>query len=242
MTNAHSSAVLAEFAPQGTLRVALNHGNPLLVGRDVKGEPKGISVSVARALALHLTLDLRFVEYSRAGEVSSDAEQDKWDVCFLATDPKRARTIDFTKPYLQIHGSYLAGPALAAKDAADLVASGVPVGSVEGSAYTLALQRMPGAEHLVIVENFDSLLCALDDGTVEAIAGIHQVMSGEAGRRPGARVLHPPFMEICQAMGVPTGRPHAHAELGNWLGQIVQNGAMAEIFLEHGLGPEYLIG
>ena len=234
MQTSHAPEVLSEFAPTGVMRVALNYGNPILVARTQQGAPVGISVSIANALAQHLGLELRFIEYDQAADVSSDAEKGNWDVCFLAADPKRARSIAFTKPYLQIEGTFLAGPAASANDAEDLLASGVPIGVVEGSAYTLTLQRMPGADQLVIFKTFKDLLAGFDGGRVVAIAGIDQVMRAEADRRPGARVLHPPFMEICQAIGVPLGRQHAYKELEHWLDVSVQNGAISKIFEMHG--------
>ncbi len=181
-----------------------------------------------------------FVEYDRAADVSADAKQDKWDVCFLAFDPKRARTIDFTKPYLQIEGSYLAGPSETARGAEELVASGAPVGSVKGSAYTLTLQRKTGSEHLVIFEDFKSLLNAFLDSKVAAIAGIHQVMLAQSEKRPGIRVLYPPFMKIRQAIGVPQGRPRAKAMLEDWRSSLVQDGTMGELLEKHGVGRECL--
>ncbi|MEN0001608.1 MAG: transporter substrate-binding domain-containing protein [Pseudomonadota bacterium] len=241
MTSQTHEAILAEFAPKGVLRVALNQGNPILVGKSSDGAPSGITVALARALGRHLGLDMRFVEYERAALVSADAEKDKWDVCFLASDPKRAQTIDFTKPYLQIEGSYLAGPLATAHTADELVSAGQPIGVVEGSAYTLTLQRQPGSENLVIFKDFDALLKALDDGNVAAIAGIHGVMQAEADKRPGGRVLAPPFMKIRQAMGMPQGRPGAKAFLDDWLNVLVQNGTVGTILEEHGVDRACLI-
>lgn len=134
----------------GRLRVALNHGNGVLVGRDTTGEAVGISVDLAREVASHLSLDMTFIHYDRAVEVSSTAQANEWDLGFLAVDPARAATIAFTDPYVQIEGNYLAGPQCTAPDSAHLVASRLAVGTVIGTAYTLALQRLDGAEHLVI--------------------------------------------------------------------------------------------
>ncbi|MBM3606330.1 MAG: transporter substrate-binding domain-containing protein [Alphaproteobacteria bacterium] len=224
-----------QFAPTGAMRVALNHGNRVLVGRDTGGKPKGISVDLAHALAAHLSLDLTFVEYERAVEVSSSAGADEWDVCFLAVDPERARSISFTEPYVRIEGCYLAGPHCKATDAEELVASGAPVGTVQGSAYTLTLQRKPGAEHLVIFEDIFAALRALDDQEVAAIAGIGSVMANEAELRPGSRVLQPPFMEIRQAMAMPQGRPEASAALAAFLTGLAQQGTTGDILEAHGV-------
>ncbi len=241
MTILAANALLAEFAPKGVLRVALNHGNHVLVGRDAQGAPRGITPLIAQALAQHLGVDLRFVEYGRAADAANDAAREAWDICFLAVDPMRAQTIDFTKPYLQIEGRYLAGPAVSAADAAALVAEGNPVGSVEGSAYTLTLQRKPGAEHLVIFKEFQSMIAAFDAGDIAAIAGIGAVMQAKAAERPGTRVLNPPFMQIRQAMGMPVGRTRAKPLLDGWLDTVVRDGTIEEILVQNGVDRSCLV-
>ncbi|MEZ5726479.1 MAG: transporter substrate-binding domain-containing protein [Paracoccaceae bacterium] len=239
MTDA--TKLIREFAPTGRLRVALNHGNRVLVGRDDKDQPFGISVDLARDLAAHLGLALDFVEYERAVDVSSSATSGVWDVCFLAVDPERAKTIAFTAPYVRIEGCYLAGAGCKAADAGELVALGLPVGSVKGSAYSLTLQRKPGAENLVMFEDIFAALAALDRGEVEAIAGIRQAMEGEAEKRPGSRVLQPPFMEIRQAMAMPQGRPAASAALADFLAEALRSGRVGDILQSHGVARDCAI-
>lgn len=227
--------VTAEFAPEGVLRVALNFGNQILVGRNAEGQPVGISVDIARALATQLALDLVFVEYARAVDVSGSATSGDWDVCFLAVDPARAQTLAFTQPYVGIEGSYLAAPQCDVADAPALVAAGLPVGTVSGSAYSLMLQRMPGHEHLVIFDTIADALLALDRGDVAAMAGIGAVMQREADKRAGARVLEPPFMQIRQAMAMPVGRPAAHQALVAFLKDLTDTGAIGAILEAHGV-------
>ncbi|WP_289154555.1 hypothetical protein [uncultured Salipiger sp.] len=53
------------------LRVALNPGNVLLVGRDEAGAAKGISVDLAHAFAAPERREPVFVEYNRAVDVSA---------------------------------------------------------------------------------------------------------------------------------------------------------------------------
>ena len=233
--------ITRSYAPTGELRVALNHGNRVLVGRDADGQPQGISVDLAHALAASLDLPLRFVDYDRAVDVSTSAQDDVWDVCFLAVDPKRAETIDFTQPYVGIEGRYLAGPDCPAATADDLVQSGAKVGSVVGSAYTLTLERLPGAENVVLYPDIHAALQALDDKQVAAIAGIGTVMAREAESRPGARLLDPPFMEIRQAMAVPRGRPAAAAHLRAFLAEMARRGTVGDILQAHGVARDCAI-
>jgi polar amino acid transport system substrate-binding protein len=224
-----------EFAPTGVLRVALNHGNRILVGRTEDGVAHGITVDLARALAAELGLDCTFVNYERAVDVSSSATDDAWDICFLAVDPKRAEVLDFTDPYVQIEGRYLAGPQCHADTSTDLVASGLPVGTVEGSAYSLTLQRSPGAEHLVVYSDIFKMLSALDAGEIVAAAGIGDVMEAETRSRPGARTLQPPFMEIRQAMAIVKGRPEAAGYLKEFIKARSADGTIGDILEANGV-------
>lgn len=224
-----------QYAPTGTLRIALNHGNRILVGRDAGGRPQGITVDLAQALAAHLDLPTPFVDYDRAVDVSDAATAGAWDICFLAVDPKRAETIDFTDPYVRIDGRYLAGAACPAATSQELVASGEKVGTVTGSAYTLTLERLPGAENLVHFPGIRAALAALDAGKVAAVAGIGPVMEAEAAVRPGARVLSPPFMEIRQAMAIVKGRPAAAEDLRAFLSSLARSGAVGDILERHGV-------
>ncbi|WP_394199294.1 transporter substrate-binding domain-containing protein [Litoreibacter albidus] len=233
--------IASEFAPTGKLRVALNHGNRILVGREADGTPKGITVDLAQALATHLGTDLTFVEFDRAVDVSNSATENAWDVCFLAVDPKRAETIDFTDPYVRIEGRYLAAASCAAETADALVASGIPVGTVDGSAYTLTLSRKPGAEKLVTFPDIHAMLEALDAGEISAVAGIGDVMEIEAKQRAGARTLQPPFMEILQAMAIVKGRPNAAAHLRAFLSNLARSGGVGDILEAHGVNRDSAI-
>ena len=45
-------AAVSDLAPSGTLRAAINYGNPILAARDsTTGELRGVSVDLARELA-----------------------------------------------------------------------------------------------------------------------------------------------------------------------------------------------
>ena len=58
------TAAVADLAPTGKLRAAINFSNPVLAGRDpTTGEPCGISVDLARELARRLGVAIEFVPY-----------------------------------------------------------------------------------------------------------------------------------------------------------------------------------
>ena len=87
-----------QAAPKGRLRVALNHGNAVLVARDAGGAASGVSVDLARAFAERLGVEPEFLHFERAGDVWPVAADDVWDLCFLAIDPLRGESIFLPRP------------------------------------------------------------------------------------------------------------------------------------------------
>jgi polar amino acid transport system substrate-binding protein len=62
--------VARELAPNGTIRAAINFGNPVLAQRDpASGEPRGVSVAIARELARRTGLGVTLVPFDAAGKV-----------------------------------------------------------------------------------------------------------------------------------------------------------------------------
>jgi polar amino acid transport system substrate-binding protein len=100
--------MLNEFAPTGTLRVAVNFGNIVIAQKDPGGgAPRGVGPELARELARRLGVPVSYVVYDNAGKVADAVKNDAWDIAFLAVDPKRASEIGFSAPYVLIEGTYL---------------------------------------------------------------------------------------------------------------------------------------
>lgn len=208
-----STAVAAEpeaartLAPSGTLRVAMNFGNPVLVQKDhTTGEPGGVAAALARELGQHLGVPVRFVPYEEAGQVAAAAGQDAWDVAFLAVDPTRGATIDFTAPYVLIEGTYAVPPGskLDSIDAVDQ--PGVRVCVAANSAYDLFLTRALHHAELVRFAKGGDAEAAFLHGGCNALAGVKQPLAALVRTHPELRLLPGRFMEIQQAMVVPKSR------------------------------------
>ncbi|MGA7816404.1 transporter substrate-binding domain-containing protein, partial [Caballeronia sp.] len=134
--------VLADLAPTGQLRAAINFGNPILASKDpVTQQPEGVSVDLSRELARQLGVPVEFVTYDAAGKVVAGLDRDEWDVAFVARDPVRGKGIEQTFPYVLIEGAYLVrdDSPIRSNEAVDRVGTTVVVG--KGSAYDLFLTR-----------------------------------------------------------------------------------------------------
>ncbi len=146
-----SPVVIHDLAPTGTLRAAINLGNPVLARRDARdGSLAGVSVDLARELGRRLGVPVTLVPYDSAGAVSGAARGGAWDVCFLAVDPKRAEDIIFTEPYVVIEGSYLVPADSPIETNEDVDRAGVRIAVGVGSAYDLFLTR--AIRHATLVE------------------------------------------------------------------------------------------
>lgn len=208
-----SAAVAAEpdvarvLAPGGTLRAAINFGNPVLAQRDkATGEPRGVSVALARELGQRLGVPMRFVAYEEAGLVAAAAVQDAWDVAFLAVDPLRGATIGFTNPYVLIEGTYVVPPGskLDGIDAVDQ--PGIRICVAVNSAYDLFLTRALRHAELVRFAGGGEAEAAFLGGGFDALAGVKQPLAALVQTHPELRLLPGRFMAIRQAMAVPKSR------------------------------------
>ena len=137
-----SAAARAQLAPSGTLRAAINFGNPILAARETAtGEARGVSIDLARELAKRLGTPVEFVLYTAAGKVVEGIKFNAWDIAFFAIDPVRATDIDFSAAYLMIEGAYLVPNDSAIRRNEEVDQDGVRVVAGRGSAYDLFLSR-----------------------------------------------------------------------------------------------------
>lgn len=212
-------SICAAFTPSGKLRASINLGNPILANLDAAGQPCGVSVDLATALANALGTELELVVFDAAGKSVEAVVAEQADIGFFAIDPIRGADIAFTSPYVLIEGFYLvkAESRLQSNEEVDRTGNRIVVG--KGSAYDLYLTRtLKNAEILraptspTVVDTF------LNEGA-EVAAGVKQQLEADAVRHGNLRLLNERFMVIQQAMGVPKSRGHA---AGCFLQQFVE--------------------
>jgi polar amino acid transport system substrate-binding protein len=194
-------------APSGTLRAAINFGNPILAVKDpVTGEPRGVSVDLANELGRRLNLPVKLVLYDSAGNVVAGQKTGRWDIAFLAVDPARAADLYFTAPYVVIEGAYLVPERSAIRANAEVDRAGVRVVVGAGSAYDLFLSRELSQATLVRAPTSPAVTDLLVAQNLDVAAGVKQQLEADAKRVSGVRLLPGRFMVINQAVATPRGR------------------------------------
>ena len=231
---APSAAARQDLAPGGHLKAAINFGNPILAQRDAAGgEPRGVSVDLARELARRLGVPLQLVTFESAGRVFAAAKESAWDIAFLAIDPGRAGEIAFSPPYVVIEGAYLVREASPLRGNADVDRPGVRVVVGRGSAYDLYLSREIKRATLVHAPTSPAVTDQMMAQGVEVAAGVKQQLQADSRRHPGTRLLPGSFMEIRQAMGTPRGRDAGAAYLAAFIEAMKADGFVAASLQRH---------
>jgi polar amino acid transport system substrate-binding protein len=229
-----STPAVKELAPSGRLRAAINFGNPVLAQRGPNGEPRGVSAALARELAKRLNVPVDFVTFDEAGKVAEAASQDRWDIAFLAIDPKRAATIDFTPPYVLIEGTYLTPANSPLQKVEDVDKDGIRVAVAENSAYDLYLTRNLKNAKLIRAVNSAGAVSDFEQGKADVLAGVRQPLDTYAHAHPDARVMDGRFMSIQQAMCSPRGREAAARYLQGFIEEMKESGFVAKALAESG--------
>ena len=226
--------VVAELAPTGVLRAAINLSNFLLVtGRSTSGEPIGVAPDMAAEIARRLGVPVRYVPYERPSELADAAGTDTWDIGLIGAEPARAQKIAFTPPYVEIESTYLVPAGSPLRTIAEVDRPGVRIASMAGAAYDLWLDRNIVHAELVRARSIDESFQRFVDEKLDVLAGLRPRLVADVEKLPGARLLDGRFSTVQQAIG--TARPNrAGAEfLAGFVEEAIRSGLVARLIEKH---------
>ena len=197
---------LRQLVPGGKLRVGLLYGNPALV-RLQDGQPTGIAVDLARALAHDLGAEFVPVGYQNAVAVLDSAARSEWDVAFIAYDPARTQ-VRFGTPYMEIENTLLVTAKSPIQDLAEMDARGRRIVVQSGDSADLYLTRSLKQARLVRTTHA-AAPGMLERGEVDAYAANLLRLTEVAPTLAGSRVLPGRFLALPQTIAVPPEREAA---------------------------------
>ena len=229
-----SPAVVAELAPTGKLRAAINFGNGVLASKDpATGEARGVSLDLSRELAKRLGVPLEIVPYAAAGRVVEAVKTGAWDVGYVAIDPVRAVDMIQSPAYVVIEGSYLVPADSPIRSNAEVDREGIRIVVGQGSAYDLFLTREIKRAMLVRAPTSPEVVNMMLAQKLEVSAGVKQQLEADAKRVPGVRLLAGRFMTINQAMAVPRGRDAGARYVRDFIEEMKAAGFVAQALVRH---------
>jgi polar amino acid transport system substrate-binding protein len=231
------STTLKSFAPNGTLRVGINLGNPVLASEDtVTKKLSGVTIDIANEIGKRINLPVQLIPFKSAGATVDGIKNGDIDLVFVAIDPVRGADISYTPAYIQIEGAYMvkASSPLKSNEGVDVAGTEIVVG--KGSAYDLYLTREIKSASLIRSANSQVVLDDFMSGKGNVAAGVKQQLESDAKRYEGLRMLPGRFMVINQSIGIPKARPDFEkttAYLSEFITDLKQSGFIASSMQRH---------
>jgi polar amino acid transport system substrate-binding protein len=226
--------IVAQLAPHGVLRAAINMSNFLLVtGRTAAGDPEGVSPSIAAAIADRLGVPVKYIPFPKPGELADQAGKDVWDIGNIGAEPARAEKIAFTAAYCEIEATYLVPAGSSLKSIADVDKPGVRIAVTARSAYDLWLERNIKHATLVRSEGLDGALNQFIAEKFEALAGLRPRLITDVTKLPGAVILDGQFTAVQQAVGTSKANTEAAAFLSAFVEEAKASGLVASFIAQH---------
>lgn len=133
------------------LRVGMELSYPPFEMADAKGQPEGVSVDLARALAGALSRKLEILNIPFDGLIPS-LKTGKIDIILssMTATPERSKAIDFSEPYLSTGLCLLAGKSSPVQSAADCDQAGRTVAVKQGTTGHLHARQFRQGRVLVL--------------------------------------------------------------------------------------------
>lgn len=229
-------AARAELTDPSTLRVGINLGNILLVtGKSAAGDPEGVAPELAAEAARRLGVDVLYRAYPMPGELADALEQDEWDIGLIAVEPKRAETIAFCDPYVEIEGSYLVPPDSPITSIEEVDRPGLRIAVANRAAYDLYLSRSLKNAELCRATGLDGAFELFVGEKLDALAGLKPALLENAGKVPGSRVLEGNFSTVGQAIGTKPQNTALKAFLDAFTAEAKASGLVAALIEKHGV-------
>lgn len=223
------------LAPNGSLRVAINLGNPVLAQRDdVTGGLRGVSVGLAAEFGRRIHAEPLLIPFASAGEVFAVCDQQAWDIAFLAIDPVRAKKMVFSSPYVSIEGTYLVKRGGRFKSVVDLDQNGVRIAAGLNTAYDLYLSRTLSHATLERTTTSAEAISLFVSDNLDAAAGVRQPLQAFAAANPLFEVLPDSFNQIEQAMAARVVDPEVAEYLSQFIEEMKASGFVRRLLDETG--------
>ena len=234
--------VLRDLAPTGKLRAGIAVGavsSPTWSVRDpATGQPRGVAVDIATALAAQLGVPLELKAYASTGEITNAGPRGEWDVGFMPVDATRAAILDFGPAYFLVESTWLVRADSGITTLADVDKPGVRPAGVTGTTTARSAARSLKNVRMVEYRSSEELIEHMRARDVDAIALGRESLVDLANKQlPGSRVLPGFYQATGVAIALPKGRPAGLAYATQFMERVKADGTVRKALDKSGL-PE----
>lgn len=218
-------------ASAGALRVGMDLSYPPFEMQDKSGNPDGVGVKLAEALASHLGRPLQIVPMEFSGLIPAlkTGNIDLILSSMTATDERRT-SIDFSNPYAFTGLALLVRKDSAIQSIDDLKKHGRSItAKAATTGETWAIKNLPAAKRVVFE---DQTACVLEVAQGRADAFIYDQLSiykyAEENKET-TRGLLKPFVEESWALGIAKGNDGLRDQVNGFLDEFRKQNGLAKL-------------
>lgn len=213
----------SDIAPSGSLRVAVAVGpaaSAFWTTRDpATGQPRGVTVDLAKAAADRLHVPLQLVEYQSSDEIAAASGKNIWDLSFMPADVKREQFVDQGPAYVAYMSGYLVRAGSDIRAVADVDRVGMRVGCIEGTSTSRTVEKSLKQAQLTKFVKPEEAAELIGKGELDALAMGMGALEDLSRKLPGTKVLD----EVIQSTGVVVVVPKGKAVAKAWAARFLDD-------------------
>lgn len=222
---------------RGRLVVGIDQSLYLLAFRDTaSGELRGLEVDLARAIAEDIfneestginRLDLRFVDSAARAEALNNGEVDIV-IRTMSITPERAKTIDFSTPYLTSGVRVLVPRDRGVDDINQL--GGKTVCIVDGTNLTQIARTFTPHSEILRTRSWSDCLMATQQFQADAIVADDSILAGLSAQDPYTKILPGTLASQYYGVGLPKGQADLVRQVNSTLERMRNDGTWSQLY------------
>ena len=228
-----------DLAPTGTLRAVYLASNPAQAVQDrATGAIRGVSADLARDLArlIGVPVEIRPVGDPKAviDAISGAAA----DIGFVAFEPSRAGTVEFSQTYVLARQSFLVREDSSIRAIADIDRVGQKIAGTRNDSITLFMKRkLRQATLLEIANDPAEIKRLLEAKEIDAFGANRQRLTNLMKDTPGLRMLPDSLFGVPQTIIVPKGKAEVLSAVNRFIDDLRASG-----FLQRSIDNSGVVG
>ena len=222
---------------RGRLVVGIDQSLYLLAFRDTaSGELRGLEVDLARAIAEDIfdeestginRLDLRFVDSAARADALNNGEVDIV-IRTMSITPERAKSIDFSTPYLTSRVRVLVPRDRGVDDINQL--GGKTVCIVDGTNLAQIARTFTSHSEILRTRSWSDCLMATQQFQADAIVADDSILAGLSAQDPYAKILPGTLASQYYGVGIPKGQADLVRQVNATLERMRNDGTWSQLY------------
>lgn len=214
------------IAPGGTLRAVYLGGNPAQAVQDrATGEIRGASADLARELGRRAGMPVTIKPVANPKAVIDAVSAGEADIGFVAFEPSRAGTVEFSQTYMLVRQSFLVPEGSAIRVIGDVDRADRKIAGSRNDSISLFMKRKFKNATVLEIDN-DPLLIKrmLLAKEIDAFGANRQRLTNLMKDTPGLRMLPDSLFGVPQTIVVPKGKPEVLATVNRYIDDVRASG------------------